>query len=167
MANLLAKALDGEEGIHLGAVRPSMIQNELLLKAPMGTARRRGHPLPQGWKGEITIVLFFSHENNGNNFRTRQRNSDWYRPQLFSISEPFVYGRPYPDDDGGVAECMHKWNVVRREDITARLQVCFSWQGQPTSNLWFERLKISFLAFAKEIQVTPKIQTNPKSTSEL
>jgi len=83
MANLLAKALDGEEGIHLGAVRPSMIQNELLLKAPMGTAKRRGHPLPQ---------------------------------------EPFIYGRPYPDDDGGVAECMHKWNVVRREDITARLQ---------------------------------------------
>ena len=49
MANLLAKALDGEEGIHLGAVRPTMIQNELLLKAPMGTAKRRGHPLPQGF----------------------------------------------------------------------------------------------------------------------
>ena len=48
MANLLAKALDGEDGIHLGAVRPTMIQNELLLKAPMGTAKRRGHPLPQG-----------------------------------------------------------------------------------------------------------------------
>ena len=56
MANLLAKALDGEEGIHLGAVRPSMIQNELLLKAPMGTAKRRGHPLPQGF-----IYLLFLH----------------------------------------------------------------------------------------------------------
>ena len=65
MANLLAKALDGEEGTHLGTVRPSMIQNELLLKAPMGTARRRGHPLPQGKKslnlyidiGRMTINL--------------------------------------------------------------------------------------------------------------
>ena len=55
MANLLAKAIDGEDGIHLGAVRPSMIQNELLLKAPMGTAKRRGHPLPQGDRLDICV----------------------------------------------------------------------------------------------------------------